>query len=58
MVSKVAYCKTNRECIYNFEDRVQQRASLNEDAANQDNNATESVETTQDGTPTQPSNEE
>ena len=58
MATNVAYCKTNRECICNFESRAQQRANLNEDAANQNNDAREDVKSTQDGTQTQPSNEE
>ena len=58
MSINAAYCKINRESICNFEDRVQQRANFNETAAYRNNDAREDVESTQDSTQTQPSNEE
>ena len=36
MTTNAAYCKTNRERIYNFEDPVLQREYPNEDATTQD----------------------
>ena len=58
MVINVACCKINRECICNYEDRVQARTNFNEDATNQNSGAREDVESAQDGTQTQLSNEE
>ena len=58
MATNAAYCKTNQECIYSFEDRIQQRVNLNGEAANQNNDAREDIESTQNGTRTQSSNEE
>ena len=52
MPTNAEYCKTSRTCIYNFEDCVQQRTNLNEDAANQNNNARKDVGSTQNGTET------
>ena len=57
MATNAAYFTTNRQQIYSVEDRVQQRASLNEDASNQNNDVMEDVENTQDVTQTQRSNE-
>ena len=49
MATNASYCKTNRECICNFEDHIQQRANLSEDATNQNNDAREDAKSTQDG---------
>ena len=56
MATNAAYYTTNRQQIYSFKDRVQQRASLNEDAPNQNNDVMEDVESTQDVIQTQRSN--